>query len=184
MFSLKHNCIVTIKFMGVQINEYEAVYVNMRRNSFAFVAMSVIAAALMCSLIPSGSFEFVYAEEDENTQDDDSEENQHDGDESDNEDDGDNARSQDDDSGDEDENDEDNDDESSSSQDDDESEDGNEDGDDSSETGTEQESEQKNVCSGWAVCINVATNAESSTIGGGLPAQTVSEAPMLLSLPL
>jgi hypothetical protein len=184
MFSLKHNCIVTIKFMGVQINEYEAVYVNMRRNSFAFVAMSVIAAALMCSLIPSGSFEFVYAEEDESTQDNDSEENQHDGDESDNEDDGDNARSQDDDSGDEDENDENDDDESSRSQDDDESEDGNEDGDDSSETGTEQESEQKNVCSGWAVCINVATNAESSTIGGGLPAQAVSETPMLLSLPL
>jgi hypothetical protein len=184
MFSLKHNCIVTIKFMGVQINEYEAVHVNMRRNSFAFVAMSVIAAALMCSLIPSGSFEFVYAEEDESTQDNDSEENQHDGDESDNEDDGDNARSQDDDSGDEDENDENDDDESSRSQDDDESEEDNEDGDDSSETGTEQESEQKNVCSGWAVCINVATNAESSTIGGRLPAQAVSETPMLLSLPL
>ena len=184
MFSRKHNCIVTIKFMGVQINEYEAVYVNMRRNSFAFVAMSVIAAALMCSLIPSGSFEFVYAEEDENIQDNDSEENEHDGDESDNEDDGDNARSQDDDSGDEDENDENDNDENSRSQDDDESEDGNEDGDDSSETGTEQESEQKNVCSGWAVCINVATNAESSTIGGGMPAQAVSETPMLLSLPL
>jgi hypothetical protein len=181
MFSLKHNCIVTIKFMGVQINEYEAVYVNMRRNSFAFVAMSVIAAALMCSIIPLESFEFVYAEEDEGTQDNDSEENQNNDDESDNEDDGDNARSQDDDGGDDDE---DNDDESSRSQDDDESEDGNEDGDDSSETGTEQESEQKNVCSGWAVCINVATNAESSAIGGGLPAQTVSETPMLLSLPL
>ena len=57
MFSPKHNCIVTIKFMGVQINEYEAVYVNMRRKSFALVAMSVIAAALMSSIIPSGSFE-------------------------------------------------------------------------------------------------------------------------------
>ena len=53
-----------------------------------------------------------------------------------------------------------------------------------SETGTEQESEQKNVCSGWAVCINKATNAEDSAIGGGLGAQTVSETPMLLSLPL
>lgn len=180
MFSLKHNCIVTIKFMGVQINEYEAVYVNMRRNSFAFMTMSVIAAALMCSVLPSESFEFVYAEEDEGTQDNDSEENQNDDDGSDNEDDGDNARSQDDDGGD----DEDNDDEGSRSQDEDESEDDNEDGDDSSETGTEQESEQKNVCSGWAVCINVATNAESSTIGGGLPAQPVSETPILLSLPL
>jgi hypothetical protein len=167
--------------MGVQINEYEAVYVNMRLNSFGFMAMSVIAATLMCSIIPSESFEFVFAEEDEGTQDNDSEENQYDDDESDNENDGDNTRSQDDDGGDDDE---DNDDESSRSQDDDESEDGNEDGDDSSETGTEQESEQKNVCSGWAVCINVATNAESSAIGGGLPAQTVSETPMLLSLPL
>jgi hypothetical protein len=172
--------------MGVQINEYEAVYVNMRRNSFAFVAMAVIAGALMCSIIPSESFEFVYAEEDDSTQDNDSEESQHDGDESDNEENGDNARSQDDDSEDEDEND---DDESSRSQDDDsgdedENDDGDGDGSDSSETGTEQESEQKNVCSGWAVCINVATNAEASTIGGGLPAQTVSETPMLLSLPL
>ena len=182
MFSPKHNCIVTIKFMGVQINEYEAVYVSMRRNSFAFVALAVIAAALMCSIIPSESFEFVYAEEGESTQDDDSEENQHDGDESDNEEDGDNARSQDDNGEDEDEND---DDESSRSQeDDDQSDDGDEDGGDSSETGTEQESEQKNVCSGWAVCINVATNAEASAIGGGSPAQTVSETPMLLSLPL
>jgi hypothetical protein len=180
MFSPKHNCIVTIKFMGVQINEYEAVNVSMRRNSFAFVAMAVIAAALMCSIIPSESFEFVYAEEDESTQDNDSEENQHDGDESDNEEDGDNARSQDDDGEDEDEND---DDESSRSQDDD-SDNGNGDGGDSSETGTEQESEQKNVCSGWAVCINMATNAEASAIGGGLSAQTVSETPMLLSLPL
>lgn len=77
MFSLKHNCIVT-KFMGVQINEYEAAIVNMRRNSFAFVAMSVIAAALMCSIIPSERFEFVYAEEDENIQDNDSEVNQND----------------------------------------------------------------------------------------------------------
>jgi hypothetical protein len=162
MFSLKHNCIVTVKFMGVQISEYEAVYVNMRRNSFAFVAMSVISVALMCSIIPSGSYKFVYAEEDESTQDNDSEENQHDGDESDNEEDGDNARSQDDDDGDDDDGD-----------------DGDEN--DNSKTETEQETEQKNVCSGWAVCINVATNAEDST---GLAAQTISETPMLLSLPL
>ena len=163
MFSLKHNCIVTVKFMGVQISEYEAVYVNMRRNSFAFVAMSVISVALMCSIIPSGSYKFVYAEEDDSTQDNDSEENQHDGDESDNEEDGDNARSQDDDDGDDDDGD-----------------DGDDSG-DNSKTETEQETEQKNVCSGWAVCINVATNAEDST---GLAARTISETPMLLSLPL
>lgn len=149
--------------MGVQISEYEAVYVNMRRNSFAFVAMSVISVALMCSIIPSGSYKFVYAEEDDSTQDNDSEENQHDGDESDNEEDGDNARSQDDDDGDDDDGD-----------------DGDDSG-DNSKTETEQETEQKNVCSGWAVCINVATNAEDST---GLAAQTISETPMLLSLPL
>jgi hypothetical protein len=163
MFSLKHNCIVTVKFMGVQISEYEAVYVNMRRNSFAFVAMSVISVALMCSIIPTGSYKFVYAEEDDSTQDNDSEENQHDGDESDNEEDGDNARSQDDDDGDDDDGD-----------------DGDDSG-DNSKTETEQETEQKNVCSGWAVCINVATNAEDST---GLSTQTISETPMLLSLPL
>jgi hypothetical protein len=180
MFSLKHNCIVTIKFMGAQINEYDAVYLYMRRNSFAFVAMSVIAVALMCSIIPSESFESVYAEEDESTQDNDSEENQHDGDESDNGEDGDNARSQDDDGGDGDEND---DDESSRSQDDDSEDDDGDEG-DSSETGTERETEQKNVCSGWAVCINVATNAEDSTTEGGSMAQTVSETPMLLPLPL
>jgi hypothetical protein len=167
MFSLKHNCIVTVKFMGVQISEYETVYVNMRRNSFAFVAMSVISVALMCSIIPSGSYKFVYAEEDDSTQDNDSEENQHDGDESDNEEDGDNARSQDDDDGDDDDGD------------DDDGDDGDEN--DNSKTETEQETEQKNVCSGWAVCINVATNAEDST---GLAAQTISETPMLLSLPL
>jgi hypothetical protein len=212
MFSLKHNCIVTIKFMGVQINDYEAVYLYMRRNRFAFVVMLVIATALMCSIIPSERIESVYAEEDESTHNNDSEENQnqHDGDESDNGEDGDNARSPDDDGGDEDENDDEssrsqddngedgdnarsqdddggdedeNDDESSRSQDDD-SGDGDEEGDDSSKTETEQESEQKNVCSGWAVCINVATNPESSTIGGGLAAQTESEIPMLLSLPL
>jgi hypothetical protein len=30
---------------------------------------------------------------------------------------------------------------------------------DESETGTEQEIKQKNVCSGWAVCTNIATGA-------------------------
>jgi outer membrane lipoprotein SlyB len=35
---------------------------------------------------------------------------------------------------------------------------------DESETNTEQEIKQKNVCSGWAVCINTAENL----IGGAL----------------
>jgi hypothetical protein len=30
---------------------------------------------------------------------------------------------------------------------------------DESETNTEQEIKQKNVCSGWAVCTNIATGA-------------------------
>jgi hypothetical protein len=180
--------------MGVQINEYEAVYMNMRRKSFALVAMSVIAAALMSSIIPSGSFELIYAQEDESSQDNGSEENQQSEDESDNEEEDNDARSQDDDDGGEDDNDDSDDDsdensdeysdENSDGDSDENSDDENGDEGDSSETGTEQESEQKNVCSGWAVCINKATNAEDSTIGGGLSAQTVSETPMLLSLPL
>jgi hypothetical protein len=67
MFSPKH--IALLPSSLCQINEYEAVYLNMRRKSFALVTMSVIAGALMSSIIPSGSFEFVYAEEDESIQD-------------------------------------------------------------------------------------------------------------------
>jgi hypothetical protein len=33
---------------------------------------------------------------------------------------------------------------------------------DESETNTEQEIKQKNVCSGWAVCTNIATGAIGS----------------------
>ncbi len=33
---------------------------------------------------------------------------------------------------------------------------------DESKTGTEQEIKQKNVCSGWAVCTNIAENRENS----------------------
>jgi hypothetical protein len=36
---------------------------------------------------------------------------------------------------------------------------------DESETGTEQEIKQKNVCSGWAVCTNLAENRENSATG-------------------
>ena len=57
---------------------------------------------------------------------------------------------------------------------------------DSSETGTEQENDQKNVCSGWAVCINEAANAEDSVgiVGGADGASISNEIPMILSLPL
>ena len=36
---------------------------------------------------------------------------------------------------------------------------------DESETSTEQLIKQENVCSGWAVCVNEALNAEESSIG-------------------
>jgi hypothetical protein len=36
---------------------------------------------------------------------------------------------------------------------------------DESETETEQEIKQKNVCSGWAVCTNIAKNRENSATG-------------------
>ena len=55
---------------------------------------------------------------------------------------------------------------------------------DSSETGTEQENEQKNVCSGWAVCVNIAANAQDSgAAGAGLGALTASETPFQLATP-
>jgi hypothetical protein len=40
---------------------------------------------------------------------------------------------------------------------------------DESETGTEQEIKQKNVCSGWAVCTNIAENRENSATGANAP---------------
>ena len=141
-------------------------YLIMRPKSFAIVAMLVIAAALMSSIIPSGDLEHAYAEESDYSQDNDSEENgntEHESDHDENNDD--DARSQDDENNDDDEN-----------------------GDegDSSETGTEQENDQKNVCSGWAVCINEAANAEDSVgIVGATDAASISnEIPMILSLPL
>ena len=54
---------------------------------------------------------------------------------------------------------------------------------DSSETGTEQENEQKNVCSGWAVCVNIAENAQDTTGGAGV-APSASDAPFQLALPI
>ena len=141
-------------------------YLIMRPKSFAIVAMLVIAAALMSSIIPSGYLEHAYAEEGDYSQDKDSEENgnsDHESDHAENNDD--DARSQDDENNDDDEN-----------------------GDegDSSETGTEQENDQKNVCSGWAVCINEAENAEDSVsiVGGADAASIANEIPMELALPL
>ena len=73
-------------------------YLIMRPKSFAIVAMLVIAAALMSSIIPSGDLEHAYAEEGDYSQDKDSEENgntEHESDHDENNDD--DARSQDDD---------------------------------------------------------------------------------------
>ena len=139
----------------------------MRPKSFAIVAMLVIAAALMSSIIPSGDLEHAYAEEGGYSQDKDSEENGNTEQESDHdENNDDDARSQDDENNDDD--------------------DENGDEGDSSETGTEQENDQKNVCSGWAVCINEAANAEDSVsiVGGADAASIANEIPMELALPL
>ena len=139
----------------------------MRPKSFAIVAMLVIAAALMSSIIPSGDLEHAYAEEGDYSQDKDSEENGNTEQESDHdENNDDDARSQDDENNDDD--------------------DENGDEGDSSETGTEQENDQKNVCSGWAVCINEAANAEDSVsiVGGADAASIANEIPMELALPL
>jgi hypothetical protein len=40
---------------------------------------------------------------------------------------------------------------------------------DESGTNTEQEIKQKNVCSGWAVCTNIAENRENSATGANAP---------------
>jgi hypothetical protein len=161
-------------------------YLIMRPKSFAIVAMLVIAAALMSSIIPSGDLEHAYAEEGDYSQDKDSEENgnsdHHESDHDENNDD--DARSQDDDG--EDSDDENNDDDARSQDDENNDDDENGDEGDSSETGTEQENDQKNVCSGWAVCINEAANAEDSVsiVGGADAASIANEIPMELALPL
>ena len=158
----------------------------MRRKSFAIVAMLVIAAALMSSVIPSGSINVAFAENDY-SQNRSSEEDRHSEDESnfeeeEEEEEDDNTRSYDEDDDDEEEDSEDN----VRSQDEDENSEDEENGDngDSSETGTEQENEQKNVCSGWAVCVNIAANAQDSgAAGAGLGALTASETPFQLATP-
>jgi hypothetical protein len=128
-------------------------YVIMRPKSFAIVAMLVIAAALMSSIIPSGDLENAYATEDDYSHDKDSEENGNTEDESDHDE---SARSEADD-------DEDSDDDARSQEDED-SDDDDENGEegDNSEIGTEQATPQKNVCSGWAICGNDAANTDDS----------------------
>jgi hypothetical protein len=155
----------------------------MRPKSFAIVAMLVIAAALMSSIIPSGDLEHAYAEENDYSQDKDSGDNGNTEHASDHDENSGSARSQDDDG--EDSDDENNDDDARSQ--DDENNDDDETGDegDSSETGTEQDDNQKNVCSGWAVCINEAANAKDSVsiVDGADAAPMSDEIPMRLSLP-
>ena len=156
----------------------------MRPKSFAIVAMLVIAAALMSSIIPSGDLEQAYAEGGDYSQDKDSEENGNTEHESDHDENSGSARSQDDDG--EDSDDKDRDDDARSQDDEDRDDDENGDEGDSSETGTEQGNDQKNVCSGWAVCINEAENAEDSVsiVDGADAASTSNEIPMVLALPL
>ena len=157
----------------------------MRRKSFAIVAMLVITAALMSSVIPSGGINVAFAQN-YYSQNLSSEEDRHIEDESnfeeeEEEEEDDSTRSNDED----DDNEEDSED-NVRSQDEDENSEDEENGDngDSSETGTEQENEQKNVCSGWAVCVNIAANAQDSgAAGAGLGALTASETPFQLATP-
>ena len=155
----------------------------MRRKSFAIVAMLVIAAALMSSVIPSGSINVAFAENDY-SQNRSSEEDRHSEDESnfeeeeEEEEEDDSTRSNDED----DDNEEDSED-NVRSQDEDENSEDEENGDngDSSETGTEQENEQKNVCSGWAVCVNIAANAQDTGAAG--VALSASDTPFQFATP-
>ena len=158
----------------------------MRRKSFAIVALLVITAALMSSVIPSGSINVAFAENDY-SQNRSSEEDRHSEDESnfeeeEEEEEDDSTRSND-----EDDNNEEDSEDNIRSQDEDENSEDEENGDngdngDSSETGTEQENEQKNVCSGWAVCINIAENDKDVTATG--VTGTESETPFQLAMPI
>jgi cytoskeletal protein RodZ len=140
----------------------------MRRKSFAIVAMLVTVAALMSSVIPSVSVNVAFAEEDNYSQD--SSQGSRDGEDKSNheeeeEEDGESARS----------NDEQDDDEEDSedytgSHDGENSDDG-----DGSEPETEQENRQKNVCSGWAVCVNEAENADDSITGAAVGNATTDD---------
>ena len=155
----------------------------LRRKSFAIVAMLVITAALMSSVIPSGGINVAFADNDY-SQNRSSDEDRHSEDESnfeeekEKEEEDDNTRSND--------KDDDNEDDSEDdirSQDEDENSEDEENGDngDSSETGTEQENEQKNVCSGWAVCVNIAANAQDTGAAG--VALSASDTPFQLATP-
>jgi hypothetical protein len=154
----------------------------MRRKSFAIVAMLVITAALMSSVIPSGGINVAFADNDY-SQNRSSDEDRHSEDESNfeeekEEEEDDSTRSN------EDDDNEDDSEDNIRSQDEDENSEDEENGDngDSSETGTEQENEQKNVCSGWAVCVNIAANAQDTTGAAGV-ASTASEIPFQLATP-
>ena len=155
----------------------------MRRKSFAIVAMVIITAALMSSVIPSGGINVAFAENDY-SQNRSSEEDRHSEDESnfeeEEEEEDDSTRSNDED----DDNEEDSED-NVRSQDEDENSEDEENGDngDSSETGTEQENEQKNVCSGWAVCVNIAANAQDTGAAGAGGTLAASETPFQLATP-
>ena len=155
----------------------------MRRKSFAIVAMLVITAALMSSVIPSGGINVAFGENDY-SQNRSSDEGRHSEDESnfeeekEEEEEDDNTRSND-----EDDDNEDDSEDNIRSQDEDENSEDEENGDngDSSETGTEQENEQKNVCSGWAVCVNIAANAQDTGAAGVAP--SASDTPFQLATP-
>ena len=157
----------------------------MRRKSFAIVAMLVLTAALMSLVIPSGSINVAFADKDY-SQNRSSEEDRHSDNESnfeeeeEKEEEDHSTRSND--EGDDNEDDSEDD---IRSQDEDENSEDEENGDDgdSSETGTVQENEQKNVCSGWAVCVNIAENAQDTTGGAGV-APSASDTPFQLALPI
>jgi cytoskeletal protein RodZ len=155
----------------------------MRRKSFAIVAMLVITAALMSLVIPSGSINVAFAENDY-SQNRSSEEDRHSDDESNFEEEEEKEEDDSTRSNDEGDDNEDDSEDDIRSQDEDENSEDEENGDDgdSSETGTEQENEQKNVCSGWAVCINVAENAKDVTATG--VTSTASEIPFQLAMPI
>jgi outer membrane murein-binding lipoprotein Lpp len=153
----------------------------MRRKSFAIVAMLVITAALMSSVIPSGGINVAFADNDY-SQNRSSDEDRHSEDESNfeeekEEEEDDSTRSN------EDDDNEDDSEDNIRSQDEDENSEDEENGDngDSSETGTEQENEQKNVCSGWAVCVNIAANAQDTGAAG--VARSASDIPFQLATP-
>jgi cytoskeletal protein RodZ len=132
----------------------------MTQKSFAIATILAVAVALMSTVFPTITLEQAYAEEDEHN-----DEEEYTEDES------------------SDETDEETDDEEEEYTEDEDS------NGDSSETSTEQEMEQKNVCSGWAVCVNTAGNTEDSKsiiVGNAGAADSIAQIaqiPMLIALP-